>query len=63
MSDKVTFTCALRDLINSHSIENYTGTPDYALARYLMDCLESYERVLRAQQACARSATKEPEDE
>lgn len=52
--DKITFTYALRDLIDRHSIDDFTGTPDYALARYMMDCLEAYERVLRAQQARTR---------
>lgn len=30
--------------INKHSLENGSDTPDFILAEYLMNCLESYKR-------------------
>ena len=32
----------LEELINKHNAELPSGTPDYILARYLMECLESF---------------------
>lgn len=31
------------EVINRNSIENYTDTPDFILAEYLVSCLENYE--------------------
>lgn len=36
------FRVGLRELINKHSMENYSSTPDFILAEYLMSCLENY---------------------
>jgi hypothetical protein len=33
-------------LINKHSIENKSDTPDFVLARYLVKCLQSYESAI-----------------
>lgn len=30
------------DVINRHSLENGSNTPDFILAEYLVNCLESY---------------------
>lgn len=38
----------LRDLLNRHSAENGSNTPDFMLADYLMRCLEAFERVVNA---------------
>lgn len=35
----------LRDLLNKTSQENKSNTPDFILARYLMDCLDAYNRA------------------
>lgn len=35
----------LARVINHHSLENGSDTPDFLLAEYLVDCLEAYERV------------------
>lgn len=43
------FQDALQELINCHSMENGSDTPDYLLAQYLCDCLASYEVAV-----CAR---------
>lgn len=37
------FQKELEELINRHSIENGSNTPDFLLAEYLCDCLASYE--------------------
>ncbi len=39
----ISFQDALKDLINRHSMENGSDTPDFLLAEYLCDCLASYE--------------------
>jgi len=42
MSNK-TFSEELRDLINKHSMENHSDTPDFILRDYLMKCLEAFD--------------------
>lgn len=32
----------LTHLINTHSIENLSNTPDFILSRYLMECLRNF---------------------
>jgi hypothetical protein len=44
-----TFKDDLRDLINKHSLEGASGTPDFVLADYLVGCLRVYNY---ASQAC-----------
>jgi hypothetical protein len=36
----------LRGVINKHSRENESDTPDYLLAEYVIDCLVAYERTV-----------------
>lgn len=36
------FLKELQELINRHSIENESNTPDFILAAYLNDCLSSF---------------------
>ena len=38
------FQKKLEHLINQLSMENGSNTPDYVLARYLVDCLIAFER-------------------
>lgn len=38
----------LMGVINSHSLENQSGTPDFLLAEYLMDCLRAFNRAVAA---------------
>ena len=35
----------LEALLNKHSIENESGTPDFILANYLMACLRAFEQA------------------
>ena len=48
----------LRRLLNQHSAENGSHTPDYILARYLIDCLAAYNRAVDA-----RSRWYSPDEE
>ena len=41
------FRDALRDLINCHCQENDSDTPDFILADYLINCLESFNKATR----------------
>ena len=46
MNDKkkaMTFKGELTNIINKHSIENKSNTPDFMLAKYLLECLRIYE--------------------
>jgi len=38
----MTFQEELKQLINKHSIENGTNTPDFIIARYMSDCLTAF---------------------
>ncbi len=42
MANKTKFQKELEALINKHSIENKSGTPDWILAQYLMRCLDNF---------------------
>jgi hypothetical protein len=43
-----TFVRALEELINIHSIENQSDTPDWILAKLLLDVLDGYSDAVRA---------------
>lgn len=45
--NKKEFKKELTKLINYHSIENGSNTPDFLLADYLMDCLETFNKMSR----------------
>lgn len=36
----------LRAVLNKHSAENLSGTPDFVLAGYLLACLDAYNAAL-----------------
>lgn len=40
------FQQELKDLINKHSMENRSNTPDYVLANYLMSCLDAFDQAI-----------------
>lgn len=40
----------LAELINRHSLENGSNTPDFILADYLFDCLEAFNRTSSARE-------------
>jgi len=47
---KTQFRAALESLINVQSMENGSDTPDFILADYLADCLESFDKALQARE-------------
>jgi hypothetical protein len=48
-TDRMTgFEKALEHLINTHSMENGSDTPDFLLAQYLRGCLENFNTVVKA---------------
>jgi len=42
------FRLALEALINSHSMENGSDTPDWILADYLVSCLAAFDEATEA---------------
>ena len=40
------FKRELTDLINRHSLENNSNTPDFLLSDYLIGCLEVFNKVV-----------------
>ena len=38
----------LETLLNKHSAENGSDTPDYILAKYLIGCLNTFEDAIRS---------------
>lgn len=40
----MTFQEELQRLINRHSAENCSNTPDFILAKFLSDCLQAFDR-------------------
>lgn len=44
------FTKDLKNLINTHSLENLSNTPDWILAEYLTACLKNFSLVMEARE-------------
>ena len=44
---KENFRKELEILINKESMEGYSNTPDFILAEFLKDCLESFDKAVR----------------
>jgi hypothetical protein len=42
-----TFRRELQNLINKHSKENGSDTPDFILAEYLTDCLKTFDKTIK----------------
>ena len=43
----ITFEKELESLLNKHSKENDSNTPDFLLSKYLIDCLKAYNKALK----------------
>lgn len=54
-----TFKTELQALINRHSVENASDTPDFILAGFIMDCLHGWETATRARDEWGRVPTTE----
>lgn len=50
MTKKLDFLNELRSLLNRHSMENGSDTPDFVLAKYLYACLMAYEQAVEDRQ-------------
>ena len=51
----INFIEELQSLINEHSLEQYSGTPDFILAQYLYDCLRAFNNALQTRERyCGR---------
>ena len=49
----------LTSLLNRHSAENRSNTPDFILAMYLLDCLNAFEKaVIRREDWYGRGKAK-----
>ena len=46
----MTFRKELEEVINRHSMENGSNTPDFILAEYLDDCLQNFDKTSRARE-------------
>jgi len=56
----MTFQKELEQLINKHSMENGSDTPDYILAEYLTSCLKAYGRAVQARDERTSQQHKPP---
>lgn len=50
MAEKPEFRKDLESLINRHSMENGSNTPDFMLADYLTACLVNFDRIVSARE-------------
>jgi hypothetical protein len=44
---KIEFQKELEHLINKHSMENGSNTPDYMLSEYLLRCLDNFNQTVQ----------------
>jgi hypothetical protein len=67
-ADAPDFISELRDLINKHSMENASNTPDFILAQYLTNCLQAWNQATQQRETWygrddrPASLSKEPSD-
>lgn len=48
--DSKTFRTELAQLINAHSLEGGSNTPDFVLAEYLAECLHVFDKTIAARE-------------
>lgn len=41
------FELEIRHVLNKHSEDNRSNTPDFILSKYIIDCLDAYNSALR----------------
>lgn len=46
IQEELNFREELRQLLNAHSRENASGTPDFILANYMARCLDNYDQTV-----------------
>jgi len=62
------FEDELTAILNSHSVETMSGTPDFILAEFMVGCLKSFNTAVRRgaewdSQICSECGEHRPEDE
>jgi hypothetical protein len=57
---KPEFRADIEHLINRHSMENGSDTPDFILATYLCDCLEAFDKAAKHREAWYGRGNKSP---
>ena len=50
MPERKTFAAELEELLNKHSMENGSNTPDFILAAYLSECFAAFGRAVVARE-------------
>jgi len=63
IQDRTIFRVELEALINKHSIESLTGTPDFVLADYLIDSLDAFQRLQTRRKAWYADESEDPSPE
>lgn len=53
----------LRDLINKHSKENESNTPDFILASYMETCLKAFDKAIQRRESWYRDCYKRELDD
>jgi len=46
MADPARLRRELTDLLNAHGADSRSGTPDFVLAEYLLNCLKSFDMAV-----------------
>jgi hypothetical protein len=54
MPEPSEFEKEIRAVINRHSAENFSNTPDFILAGFLMRCLDAWNAAVRARDSWFR---------
>ena len=62
-SNKQKFARELEQLINRYSMENGSNTPDFILAEYLIDSLETFNKVTNRRHNWYKPEDKKQKDE
>ena len=59
-----TFQKELEQLINKHSLENESDSPDFILAEYLLDALDAYNDAVKKREEwyCRKLSCVDPKD-
>jgi len=58
-----TFRRELIEVLNKHSKENGSNTPDFILAEYLIDCLKAFDKTLKLRESWYGRDIAEPKGE
>ncbi len=50
IEEKISFKKEFECLINKHSMENGSDTPDFILANYLQNCLIAFDKAVKSRE-------------